>query len=1328
MNNPVISDPVYAILDMRGLVLHTYHAVRTDPDGKVDDGEGGDGRIITTPEKAFAALLDMYIDPILQNYSPKEIIVVWEGGNDYRKGLFAKYKAQREGKTSSLERKAAVQEAMLLAKNFLASLGILQGSTPGVEADDMIALLTSRLYGTKVVYTVDADLLSLAGETPMGNTTVILSREYVSDTHKGVPLNLIRLNKAIVGDSSDNYAGVPGIGEKSWEYLVNEFGFDGLEQIAQCVESKNFSMMEDALSEGANTPGLKALKLLYDKRRDLDFWFHMAGLHPHLCYRGDAKNSRVVRPEWYYRLPSRTRLSDTMQRGKAGDLEPKYFQWMPTETLVTAANLGDELNRFFSHLDVTPYVPMDFETSDVLQHEPFNQASKSGNYVDVLNSRINGASFTFGANLQHTIYVSFDHAETDNVDKQVLMDIIDRVQKAGKTLVIQNEQFERNIIANEFGDDVADALEPILDTAVMSSYVDENLPAGLKDNSLKWLNYPQTSYKQTMDDAKHAAGLKALGAEAQLWLDLPGMIDDKAAEVHRLESDIENLEKRELAALLEEQGDSAMYEPSKEDPLYQLLPTALREQHQLREDTQRLKPIYQAGYDTIKVMGDLTGEQVAHYGCDDSFCTGALAHIWRIILEIEKQWSLVVEHDMYVVPDLIGGFRAGCAVDYERLSVMQAEDKVKYDKSMARIRELLAEHCSTVKPHNPDHYISEMRERQRRALLESGKHGGKNGGKNGVAVDTAGLDDKLKEWEDDLRDATLYRPFVQIRRDVEFAPTKTQMTKVMNKLFVQDDPANPLAPPSDTPSGITKFLTKAGDVLSVAEGRDDQVDQFLELIGPAASQMKAREGDKYAAFAAFCKELLAEDQPLDESGDELNFNSPKQMVQLFYCKLGLPVRDRNKQASDDVWRKRGFQGTPSTGDKAVEMALVEDCLEGDWRRELLENLRVAKSCMTKESLYYKPWPLWKSPVDGVMHPQIRTSATATRRPTGGSPNLLQVSKKDDGRIRTAVKRRKDDHAMVSLDFNGQELRLMTSESQDPVLLDAYIGPKPKDIHTVTASAIGPVLFSRKAPKILHWLLSEGDGQNIEYDFFNALRKGKNIIDHETGEIIPIPTRSEWTLEMIQVLANEVRKVAKAVNFLIIYGGNEVTLARNLSMPKELAKAFIDTVLAAYKGIVPWQEKVVEFARTHGYVETAYGSRRHVSNDIFSSNGSERSRMERQAVNFTIQGCAADILKNVQSGARRSKLFPQTGAILVAPVYDEILASVPVPAISEYVARLQELMNITPPGHLVPMVAEVSVGAYSWGNQIELGSYPSDEAIAEALEKTRKPVLTLEHAA
>lgn len=1305
----------YALLDARGLVLHAYFAVRKDPDAEIDlEEDGGDGKPITTPQKGFSAFLDMYLDPLLSQYSPKEIIAVWEGGNDYRTGLYSDYKGNRKGKTSSLKRKAAINEAMGLAKNFLAALGCLQGHTQGVEADDMIAALALGLEGQKVVHTVDADLLQLAGEYPNGSVSVCMQRELITDVYKGVPLHLIRLQKSLCGDSSDGYSGVAGIGEVAWQQLVEEYDWDGMEALDEAVRTGNYSMIEEVLSEPGTSKGYKALAKINEQRREWDFWYHIAGLHPHLCYRGDAKNQRVVRPQWYYRLPSPARLRSTLERGHALDLLHRYQRWMPTEVLVTADNLGDELARMFSALELSPFVSLDFETSDKLQWEPYLQAKTgTGGYVDVLNSTINGASFNYGDNLQHTIYISVDHRDTANVDKQVIKDVIDRVQKAGKQLVIQNEQFEVNILANEFGDSIIDELNPIFDTQMAASYVDENESAGLKSSSLAYLNYQQTTYKQTLEAAADAAGLAALGDSAQLWLALPeslaAALQEKAAADDAVAQDEE-----ELADYVEGGGSEADWDVEAVADLKNAAAAAAFKVDALKKDQARLKPTYDEGYATVKQMKDITGEQVVHYGCDDAFCTSALAVFYTVVMQLENSWKLFCEHDQYVAAELINSFRGGLMVDYERLSVMEGEDAKKYEISMARIRELLAEHCSVPAPNKPDNYISEMRDRKRRELIDSGKHGGTKG----VALDHEGLNLKMQEWEDKLRDAAMYRPFVQTRRRVEFTPTPKQMAAVVDKLFVQDNPSEPLKPPTDTSAGVTKFLTKAPDVLSVAEGRDAEAERFLELIGPAASQLKAREGEQYQAFADFCAGVLAEDQPLDSSGDELNFNSPKQMTELFYCKLGLPVRDRNKQAPDDAWRKKGFQGAPSTGDKAIEMAIVEDCPEGDWRRELLENLRTAKSCMTKQKLYYKPWPLWKSPVDGVMHPQVRSSSTTTRRPTASDPNLLAISKKDDGRIRTAVVRRHKHHCMISADFNGQELRIMTSESKDPVLLDAYIGPNKKDIHTVTASAIAPVLFARKVPVICRWLLENGENRIVSYDHFNALRKGKPVvIDNETGEVVEMPLEGEWTFDMVVVLANEVRKVAKAVNFLIIYGGNEMTLARNLSMPKDLAKAFIDTVLNTYRGITPWQENVVEFARTYGYTQTAYGSRRHATADLFSGDFSTRSRIERQLINFTIQGCAADILKKVLSDARKTRLFADTKSQLIAPVYDEILASVPVESAYEYCCRLQDLMNLTPPGHQVPMLAEVSVGGYSWGNQKELGAAPTEDEVLAAIEET-----------
>lgn len=1272
---------MYALLDSRGTILHAYHATKPSVDSVIDDGQDGNGKPIISAKKGFITWLDMYLLPILEQYTPKQIIAAHDGGNSYRRGLFANYKANRDNTVESLERKKARSDCEILCKQMMAALGILQVKVPETEADDLLKALCVHLDGSKLVYTVDADILQLVGNFANGPVGVCKAGDHIEGEYKGVPLNLIRLHKALTGDSSDNYSGVKGIGPVAWSAMVAEYGFDGMEELAKCVESRDYAVIEDVL-QGPATPGSKVLAKVYELRKELEFYWHLAGLHESLVYRGDKNGRRVLKPEWHLRLPDVTRLNSVMEEAGALDMVGRFMRWMPTMTLVTAANLGEELAKMVSALAVTPYVAFDFETSDELQHEAYQQAKSAGGYVDVLSSKLNGCSFNYGDNLQHTIYICFDHKDTDNVDKSILPEILATIERTGIPLVVQNELFERNVLANEYGQEYVENLQPMFDTAVMAGYVDENETAGLKDSSLRYLRHRQQSYKETMKLGQDAAGEQAL-----------------------IES---GFSLQELESLRTARADRAELLVAEE-----LNPAKDAEWKELNEKVEILEGLFALGAETVQVMKDLTGDQVLSYGCDDSFCTAYLAHLYAIVMMMEGTMELYMRNDAFNAVPLMQAFRGGVAVDYERLSVLAAEDAVTYKESMARIRELLATNCKDVKRDNPADYIKAVEERVHRTLIDGGKHGGKKG----VPVDHEGIREALEEWREEMRAQTVYYPYSEVRKPVDFKPTPTVLGKLIDKLFTQDNPLEPLAAPSATASGVTKWMMKAGDVLSFREGREEAGNKFLDLLCAAGDQLKAREGEQYKLFEAHCCDLLSEDQPLIQSGDELNFNSPKQMVALFYCKLGLPVRDRNKQAPDDRWKKLGFPGTPSTGDKAMEMALVEDCPEGDWRREVIQLVRTAKACMTKEKLYYRPWPLWRSPVDGVMHPQIRPSATTTRRPTGGDPNLLQVSKKDDGRLRKAVVRRRDNHAVVSLDFNGQELRIMTSESKDPVLLDAYIGPKKKDIHTVTASAISPVLFARKAPAILKWMLEQSGTGAVAYDHFDALRKGKSIIDHETGEVIALPGEGEWTLDMISVMANEVRKVAKAVNFLIIYGGNEVTLARNLSMPKDLAKAFIDMVLNTYKGITPWQSAVVEFAKTHGYVQTAYGSRRHVSDDIFSSDGGLRSRMERQAVNFTIQGCAADILKEVMANSVRTNLWKETGAQLYAPVYDELVASVPVPAVFEYIERLQGLMNVTPPGHVVPMLAEVSVGGYSWGHQLELGAAPTEAQVMEAIETT-----------
>jgi DNA polymerase-1 len=326
----------------------------------------------------------------------------------------------------------------------------------------------------------------------------------------------------------------------------------------------------------------------------------------------------------------------------------------------------------------------------------------------------------------------------------------------------------------------------------------------------------------------------------------------------------------------------------------------------------------------------------------------------------------------------------------------------------------------------------------------------------------------------------------------------------------------------------------------------------------------------------------------------------------------------------------------------------------------------------------------------MIHGQIKNCGTVTRRPSGSSPNLLQISKKDGSEgIRSCILPRYPDHVIISPDFSGQELRIMASESGDPTMLDAYIGPVKKDIHSVTAAGLAPVVLERKFPGVFRMFTYGQLG--MDYGEFMAGRKADN--------------------EQVSKALNFVRnKVAKAVNFLIIYGGGPTTLARNLGVPVDTAKAFMNQVFLTYPRILPWQAESIEFARTHGYVQDAWGNRRHAPAGLWSRDGNVRSRAERQLVNAPIQAGAASLLKVVMRQCRDTHLFEDTGAILLMPVYDELACSVPASTALEFSRRLVGIMNMTPPGHIVPMVAELSIGRNNWASMVELGASPTDEEI------------------
>jgi len=168
--------------------------------------------------------------------------------------------------------------------------------------------------------------------------------------------------------------------------------------------------------------------------------------------------------------------------------------------------------------------------------------------------------------------------------------------------------------------------------------------------------------------------------------------------------------------------------------------------------------------------------------------------------------------------------------------------------------------------------------------------------------------------------------------------------------------------------------------------------------------------------------------------------------------------------------------------------------------------------------------------------------------------------------------------------------------------------------------------------------------------------------------------------------------AKAVNFGIVYGISEFSLAEDIGVTRYAAREYIDNYLANYQGVRNYMKQVVEDARAIGYTQTLYGRRRYIP-ELKSSNFNVRSGAERIALNTPIQGTAADLIKLAMIRVENAlnEQYPQ--AQLLLQVHDELIVECP-EDIAEEVARLisKEMEGVAELS--VPLTAEAKFGK-SW---------------------------------
>lgn len=334
--------------------------------------------------------------------------------------------------------------------------------------------------------------------------------------------------------------------------------------------------------------------------------------------------------------------------------------------------------------------------------------------------------------------------------------------------------------------------------------------------------------------------------------------------------------------------------------------------------------------------------------------------------------------------------------------------------------------------------------------------------------------------------------------------------------------------------------------------------------------------------AGFGEELATLEKEIHRlAGVEFNINSPKQLGEVLFEKMKLPVGKKTKTKT----------GWSTNVDELERLAADHDIA-----REILQYRTLAKL----KSTYTDALPKLVDSATGRVHTSYNQAVTNTGRLSSSEPNLQNIPVRgEEGRqIRRAFVA-EPGHLLLSADYSQIELRVLAHLSEDRVFCDAFA--RDEDIHTRTAS--------------------------------------------EVFGLFP------------EMVTAEMRRQAKTINFGVIYGQTAFGLARELGVAPKVARDFIDSYFARHAGARAFLDACVREAEEKGYVTTLLGRRLPIP-DIKSANGNIRAFAQRNAVNYPIQGSAADIIKEAMVRVFARMRREGVASRLIMQVHDELVFEVP----------------------------------------------------------------------
>ncbi len=321
-----------------------------------------------------------------------------------------------------------------------------------------------------------------------------------------------------------------------------------------------------------------------------------------------------------------------------------------------------------------------------------------------------------------------------------------------------------------------------------------------------------------------------------------------------------------------------------------------------------------------------------------------------------------------------------------------------------------------------------------------------------------------------------------------------------------------------------------------------------------------------------------------------------------------------KQIGDILFVQKGLpviKKTPSGAPSTDEETLEQLALDHPIARAILDYRALAKL----KSTYTDKLPQMIDRKTGRVHTSYSQATAVTGRLASSEPNLQNIPARtaEGRRIREAFIA-PPGHVLLSADYSQIELRIMAHLSDDAGLLTAFA--EDRDIHAATAAEVF----------------------GVPLDAVNA----------------------------------EQRRMAKVINFGLIYGMSAFGLASQLNLERAAAQAYIDRYFTRYPGVADYMQRTREAARSRGYVETVFGRRLYLP-EINAKNPQRRQGAERAAINAPMQGTAADLIKLAMIAVQRWLDAQQLGSRLLLQVHDELVLEVPQGELDRVRTELPALM-------------------------------------------------------